>query len=385
MRMHKHSLSHYLFKRLIPVYCLMCTLFVAITIWSYWFALDDTSTFYLFEDAHHFVVSPFEMHTDFKSVTTEVNSLSEFERNEVSNAQVINQPWLVSSETMDYYFLIFNENPLIEPVYVVHRFSKDETLNLLPIVILVALFLMICTAIYVIVVLQKVAKQTAAFTRNITQLSDQEAVLFSELEFAQKQILKAINEKEQAITREHHFASFLSHEIRTPLTGIGHHIAKFDQLDDLTEDTLNQIEALKKLQLNALEVSETILSLWHKSEIEHADQKQLLKALAKLKAEHEDKITLNVDVNKVKCVLNANEIHLFLNQIWQNYLRYGFGGLSITLNESSLIFSNQINQTPNCSHGSGVGLFIVKAIATKAGWHVKITTTNTRFIVCCEL
>ncbi|RZF98724.1 HAMP domain-containing histidine kinase [Pseudoalteromonas sp. CO348] len=349
----------------------------------YWFGLDDTAEFYLYEDAHEFQIQQQEIDTRFRTVTQTLGSLNEREQNNFNHGVPWEQPTLISENGLDTYYLKLPPLHNAPALYVLHRFEQHQSLDIKPLLFTVTSMMLCVLAIVIFFVLRKVRQQTHYFRTNIEQLASHHTIIFSELALAQQAILDAVTEQKNAVKREYEFASFLSHEIRQPLTLIGHQLARFDQLDMLPPPSLSLIDALKHAQRDTTQLCDTILNLWQPQDCNVSSKTKINQTLLEWANTSDADIQVELLAPEHYLQLTKPELALLLKQIETNFNKYGIAPLKVTVHSQYLQFENAINEELFHQSSHGIGMFIIKAIAKKANW--QLTSSQTEFTFSLKL
>lgn len=359
-------LSYYLTSRLLPVFILYSVLALGLSLAIYWFALDDTSEFYMYQDGLDFIATKKPVDTEFKTIASRINELNIQDQQVFEQLAEVNSVWLISDDYSDRYYLKYQTAPDSPMVYIVHRFDSDDSFDIRPYLVGILVLSSLVLSGVVLRVLAVTRKQTDLFVDSIKQLDTVAPHLFEEFSLAQQVISKEITEKHQAVDREKLFASFLSHEIRHPLTLMGHQISRFDQLDNMSQKVLSLVAQIKQSQQHTVGLSEAILSLWQEdTPIQTCELVYTLKTWQQASSLD---ITLDCDCTEFYTKLSQPQFELLLSEIGANFSKYGQGQLLVSMTDSSLSFTNRIKAQANSLKSYGVGSFIIKAIAHKAGW-----------------
>ena len=197
---------------------------------SYHFALDDTAEFYLIEDAenalffmsqglgHDFVNSEFR-----QSYLTIEQLPADIKATVKANMPPVNQAILIASPLYDSYVLPYSSSGEIADIYIVHRFAKDDSINILPYQLLIGLLAFFTLALVVKFVVTRIGQQTQLMANKISRLTSasnapESPLVFADYQYAFNVIEQYYQAQHQALSREKDFASFLSHELRQPVT-----------------------------------------------------------------------------------------------------------------------------------------------------------------------
>jgi len=373
------SLTAYLNRNILIPFIVFGLLFAALSIVFYWFALDDTAEFYLFEDAEQFISTQQKISSGARKVSDVLLDFSLSNRTQLNNLSEVNTVYFFETEKHDSYFLIYQAHETAKKVYVVHQFDKGESFDIRPLLLYVCLSSLFLFAFWLSHVLSKVRNQLARFVKSINTRDIATELHFSELDTVKKVTLSALENEQQAIAREKAFSSFLSHEIRHPLTLLGHQLSQFDHMDDLTEQVLMKVAELKTTQQTSVKLANTILGLWVTGDKENQSSTDFISFLNHWQKKYSDSLLVEIKADTFFVSLNEDELNLLMAQIDSNFRTYGEGNLSITVCKNSVSFSNRINTKPNNENNFGVGTFIINALSAKAGISVAIKRVRHRY------
>ncbi|WP_372767670.1 hypothetical protein [Pseudoalteromonas sp.] len=372
-------LRHFLNRNILLPFTLFSILLAATATTLYWFALDHTSEFYLFDDAQHFAENGQKVQSHSRFVSDNLDDIPVSIRKQFSEVTKHNHVYLITTEYHDNYLLAYRDTINSPTIYAAHQFDKNATLDIRPILLLICLLGMLSFALWLSTILHELDSQMALFVKHINAGDCHSPLRFSELETAKQLTLEAISNEHQAVSREKSFSSFLSHEIRHPLTLLGHQLAQFDHIDSLTEQVLNHIDELKKTQQKTVKLANTILSLWVNDNETHIVEIDVVKELEKWRNTTNSSLSLSIDPSPFLILLSDREFELLISQIETNFQKYGEGVLSISISEQSIIFTNRINPKPNSEGNFGIGTFIIDALACKAGLTFQQRSSETHY------
>ncbi|WMN60666.1 hypothetical protein NI389_04975 [Pseudoalteromonas xiamenensis] len=377
----QQTLHRFLQINLLVPFALFGLLWLCIATQFYWSALDETAEYYVFEDAYQFVEIPTRIKTSFRIVSDEVEDFPpEIQKRFKNLAMPIDEVQYLSTQGHDVYYLKHHPSKGLDAVFVLHQFAKADSQDIRPLLLVIMLISLLCFALWLLSVIQRVRAPLAQFTQNIQQGQENALVKFEEFQSAQNITLAALASQKQQIEQQKAFASFLSHEVRHPITKLGHQLAQFDHMDELSIETLKQIDALKTTQKETVQLSNTILNLL---DVHAPDEKtscsDLVIELFNWGNSTPFPCQIDTQFEQFPVSLNTEDFALLLNQVNTNMQRYGSGSLRVRLNTNELVFENDIASGRVTSQGFGVGLFIVHAVARKMGWRVESTTVGECF------
>lgn len=356
-------------------------MFTALSITFYWFALDDTTEFYLFEDAQQFVNTQQKVSTETRKVSDVLLDFPVSSRDQLKSLSEVNTVYFFETDKHDSYFLSYQAHEAAKKIYVVHQFEKDESLDIRPLLIFICLLGIFIFALWLSRILLQVQDQMSQFVESINTRDLATVLRFSELQKVKTITLDALENEQQAIAREKSFSSFLSHEIRHPLTLLGHQLAQFDHMDDLTDQVLIKVTELKTTQQISVKLANTILGLWVSDGKESLSETDLISFLKEWQKNRYYSLTLELETDTFLLPLNEDELNLLMAQIDANFRTYGQEKLSITVTKQAITFANQVNSNPNNENNFGVGSFIINAISAKAGLDAQSTRHEYHYIL----
>ncbi|WP_462151866.1 histidine kinase [Pseudoalteromonas xiamenensis] len=377
----QQTLHRFLQVNLLVPFALFGLLWLYIATQFYWSALDETAEYYVVEDAYQFAEIPTRIKTSFRIVSDDLKDFPlEFQKRFKNHALPTDEVQYLSTQGHDFYYLKHHPSKGLEAVYVLHQFAKSDSQDIRPLLLVIMLLSLLCFALWLLGVIQRVRAPLAQFTQNIQQGQENALVKFEEFQSAQNITLAALAIQKQQIEQQKAFASFLSHEVRHPITKLGHQLAQFDHMDELSLETLKQIDALKTTQKETVQLSNTILNLLDvHAPTEERGSSDLVIELFNWGNSTPFPCEIDTQLEHFIVSLNTEDLALLLNQVNTNMQRYGSGCLRVRLNTHELVFENDIKPGRVSSQGFGVGLFIVHAVARKVGWRVESTKVGECF------
>ncbi len=309
-------------------------------------------------------------------------------------------------------FLYFDENNSAILVAEVTPFltvsnASDEILILFFTVSIIALFLSIWFAYQIAskttkpistlaneVMLQQYEKEPMTFSANKT--SDEIGYLAHTIEVA-------INDLKMLAKRESDFNRDVSHELRTPLTVLNNTLS----LAEKRSLSKAEVTELQKSAAQMNYIVTTLLALARSESIagETISLRSLLEdCILSLHTKlARKKLNINLDVSDVfKLKVNKQLMTLLISNLIENAIQYTSGvNILIRLHDQQLFIENEIVATISQekmdrlteknvkqidSIGFGQGLYLVKRIIERLGWHFKIASNNThfQFVICLK-
>jgi signal transduction histidine kinase len=369
---------------------------------SYHFALDDTAEFYLIEDAenalffmsqglgHDFVNSEFR-----QSYLTIEQLPADIKATVKANMPPVNQAILIASPLYDSYVLPYSSSGEIADIYIVHRFAKDDSINILPYQLLIGLLAFFTLALVVKFVVTRIGQQTQLMANKISRLTSasngpESPLVFADYQYAFNVIEQYYQAQHQALSREKDFASFLSHELRQPLARMANNLSLLDQIDQLPLRSLAVIDDMKLTNKALSQLTIMVLQLWQNS-TEHKTSVEFTALLTEhLGLFDETRLTIETQIvaSPVTIQANANMVALLLKQLLQNSKQYAATKVLIELSARQLKISNDVRTDSNATlsensqiHGYGIGLVMVDKACQQLDWPWQQSAENNLFSV----
>jgi len=369
---------------------------------SYHFALDDTAEFYLIEDAenalffmsqglgHDFVNSEFR-----QSYLTIEQLPADIKATVKANMPPVNQAILIASPLYDSYVLPYSSSGEIADIYIVHRFAKDDSINILPYQLLIGLLAFFTLALVVKFVVTRIGQQTQLMANKISRLTSasnapESPLAFADYQYAFNVIEQYYQAQHQALSREKDFASFLSHELRQPLARMTNNLSLLDQIDQLPLGSLAVIDDMKLTNKALSQLTIMVLQLWQNSN-EHKTSVEFTALLTEhLGLFDETRLTIETQIvaSPVTIQANVNMVALLLKQLLQNSKQYAATKVLIELSARQLKISNDVRTDSNATlsensqiHGYGIGLVMVDKACQQLDWQWQQSAENNLFSV----
>ncbi len=383
-------------------------LFVITLVWgtlatqSYHFALDDTTEFYLIEDAenslffmnrglgHDFVNSEFR-----QSYLTIEQLPADIKATVKANMLPVNQAIFIASPLYDSYVLPYSSSGEVADIYVVHRFAKDDSINILPYQLLIGLLAFFALALVIKFVVTRIGQQTQLMASKISRLTSasnasESPLVFADYQYAFNVIEQYYQAQHQALSREKDFASFLSHELRQPLARMTNNLSLLDQIDHLPFRSLAIIADMKLTNKALSQLTTMVLQLWQNS-TEHKTSVELTALLTEHLGLFDDaRLTIETQIvaSPVTIRANVNMVALLLKQLLQNSKQYAATKVLIELSARQLKISNDVRvgsietlSENSQIHGYGIGLVMVDKACQQLDWPWQQSAENNLFSV----
>ena len=369
---------------------------------SYHFALDDTAEFYLIEDAentlffmsqglgHDFVNSEFR-----QSYLTIEQLPADIKATVKANMPPVNQAILIASPLYDSYVLPYSSSGEIADIYIVHRFAKDDSINILPYQLLIGLLAFFTLALVVKFVVTRIGQQTQLMASKISRLTSasngpESPLVFADYQYAFNVIEQYYQAQHQALSREKDFASFLSHELRQPLARMTNNLSLLDQIDQLPLRSLAIIADMKLTNKALSQLTTMVLQLWQNS-TEHKTSVEFTALLTEhIRLFDETRLTIDTQIvaSPVTILVNVNMVALLLKQLLQNSKQYAATKVLIELSARQLKISNDVRagsietlSEDSQTHGYGIGLVMVDKACQQLDWQWQQSFENNLFSV----
>ena len=369
---------------------------------SYHFALDDTAEFYLIEDAentlffmsqglgHDFVNSEFR-----QSYLTIEQLPADIKATVKANMPPVNQAILIASPLYDSYVLPYSSSGEIADIYIVHRFAKDDSINILPYQLLIGLLAFFTLALVVKFVVTRIGQQTQLMANKISRLTSasnapESPLVFADYQYAFNVIEQYYQAQHQALSREKDFASFLSHELRQPLARMANNLSLLDQIDQLPLRSLAVIDDMKLTNKALSQLTIMVVQLWQNS-TEHKTSVEFTALLTEHLGLFDDtRLTIETQIvaSPVTIRANVNMVALLLKQLLQNSKQYAATKVLIELSARQLKISNDVRagsietlSEDSQTHGYGIGLVMVDKACQQLDWQWQQSVENNLFSV----
>ncbi|MFT5674884.1 MAG: signal transduction histidine kinase [Paraglaciecola sp.] len=214
----------------------------------------------------------------------------------------------------------------------------------------------------------------------------------NELGFLATSIESSLNNLNAALQRESDFTRDVSHELRTPLTVLKNTLVLIDQRELQNEDK-------ERLDQVATQMQTTVSILLALARQESLDTTSLLIRpifegciLALYQKLERRGFTVDLHIQD-DCLVEGNHslIILLVNNLIENAIQHASEtSLNISRQDNALVFENknhkplpynltdQLTKTPE-SEGLGQGLYLVKRIAYRLNWELKVETVEQSF------
>ncbi len=369
---------------------------------SYHFALDDTAEFYLIEDAenalffmsrglgHDFVNSEFR-----QSYLTIEQLPADIKATVKATMPPVNQAVFIASPLYDSYVLPYSPSGETADIYVVHRFAKDDSINIIPYQLLIGLLAFFALALVVKFVVTRIGRQTQLMASKISRLTSasngpESPLVFADYQYAFNVIEQYYQAQHQALSREKDFASFLSHELRQPLARMTNNLSLLDQIDQLPLRSLAIIADMKLTNKALSQLTTMVLQLWQNS-TEHKTSVEFTALLTEhIRLFDETRLTIDTQIvaSPVTILANVNMVALLLKQLLQNSKQYAATKVLIELSARQLKISNDVRagsietlSEDSQTHGYGIGLVMVDKACQQLDWQWQQSVENNLFSV----
>jgi signal transduction histidine kinase len=377
-------------------------------------ALDSTSAFYLFEDgqqafqAYQSGIAVSSLNTEFKQFYPDTSPLPDEVKSWLNNQDVINSKDVIKNEVSliltteeDIYLLPYQENNNAPVIYVVHRFEKQETQDISPVLFVVSfavLFLMFALMWLVVKRLQQQSKKLSGALQDVAQSDIPVNFDIQEFQRIYDDVRKAYEQRLKVLQREKHYSAFLSHEIRHSLAAINANIEKLDQIDGFPLDALAPMGEAKHQSNELQRLANAILALWQTQRLTSSSivVAQELKAISKQLDFGELQLNWQINVPDLELQCDPDLFHLLARQLLQNAIQYAESSLTINLTDGQLTLSNDVctgnalsgnhpvSNNPvsiNKEYGHQVGMYLIEKICDTMGWQFQVSNLKSEFKV----
>ncbi|WDE10145.1 hypothetical protein [Thalassomonas haliotis] len=405
------SLVHYIAWRLLGSVFVIVLLWFFISRAGYFFALDGTAEFYLFEDAENALfleqegIAPEILNSGFREFYRDYRQIPAAIRKQVEHhwsAGQVNSPVFIETPKQDIYFLAYQPQTSQAVFYLLHRFDKSETVNLAPLFLLLGLLAFGAVLVVILLVIYRLKSQLRLLSLHLQNPlaepeTGQEAeqgkslppLMISDFNQALLSVKHHYREKQRVIKREREFANFLSHEIRHPLSKLNTSLALLDQLDDLPYASVEIIEDVKQLSEDLNQISAAVLQLW----LEPGQQEETIELAGLIRQLAHSLLpgALKADFTfaRASLALKSHDalVKLLLCQLIKNAGQYADTFIHFHLQEHSLEIENDVRLMENCDprdYGYGLGLVMVKKVCQRLDWGLTIKQDKKHFSVVLE-
>ncbi|WDD97381.1 sensor histidine kinase [Thalassomonas actiniarum] len=400
----RRSLVHYIAWRLLGSVAVIVLLWFFISRAGYFFALDGTAEFYLFEDAENALfleqegIAPDILNSGFREFYRDYRQIPAFIREQVERhwrPGQVNSPVFIETREQDIYFLAYQQQASQPVFYLLHRFDKSETVNLAPLFLLVGLLAFAAVLVVILLVIYRLKSQLKLLSLHLKDpLAEQETALGQKLpplmirdfDQALQSVKHHYREKQQVIKREREFANFLSHEIRQPLSKLNTNLALLDQLDDLPYASVEIIEDVKQLSEDLNQISAAVLQLW----LDSGQQEETIELAGLIRqlshALLPEGLKQEFSFARESLVLTSHDalVKLLLCQLIKNAGQYADTFIHFHIQPQELAIENDVGLMENCDprdYGYGLGLVMAKKICQRLNWALTVKQEKAHFSV----
>ncbi|BBN83913.1 two-component sensor histidine kinase [Pseudoalteromonas sp. A25] len=380
------SIIRYLSTRIIFLMLLLMVCWITIAKYGYEFALDDSAEHYLYYDAQLVEQQQVKLpiSDDFKLITQQQSDLPiAIQQAWRAGLLPLNQVSLVSDTLDDIYVLPWqpaSSNAI--PIFILHFFDKQDTLPIMPWLLLLLVLLSIPILYIVFRSALKIRNEINLLIEFVNTNKQPEALSkFQELQAFFKALNIARQAEHFAQQKERLVSAYLSHEVRTPLTQIQHGISRLQQLDDLPLEAIEVLHNLELSQERLTSTSSAILALWQQDNLatQQLDLRGIVKRVVQKLQTPTQPIELNLCAFEVIKPLHTELFELLLTQAIENAQQHGESPLTIILNEQELQLKNPIGNSELCSSSVGLGSILIKQICQRLNWHQKDAKTDSEY------
>lgn len=372
--------------RIILLMLVLMVCWLGIAKYGYEFALDDSAEHYLYYDAQlaqkQLITLPFS--DDFKLVTRQQDSLPlSVQQAWRAGLLPLNQVTLLHQATLDTYILPWQPlNSNAVPIFVLHSFNSEDTLSIMPWLVLLITVLSIPVFYIVIKSALKIREQINTLKTFVSTNKQTEQVSkFEELHTFYQALNIARQAQQFAQQRERLVSAYLSHEVRTPLAQIQHGISRLQQLDNMPFEAIDVLQTLELSQLRLTSTSNAVLALWQQDEVakQQLDLRSIITRVVNTHASTSHPIKLTLDAFEVIKPIHLALFELLITQAIENALQHGASPLFVMVEPKQLIFQNAMPKDTKSSSGVGLGNLLIKQICQRLNWYHSYEIKNSKY------
>ncbi|NOU50406.1 HAMP domain-containing histidine kinase [Pseudoalteromonas sp. JBTF-M23] len=382
------SIIRYLSIRIILLMLLLMACWITVAKYGYEFALDDSAEHYLYYDAQLIAQQQIELpiSDDFKLLTQHQSDLPlPIQQAWRAGLLPVNQVSLVSDTFNDTYVLPWQPaSSNAVPIFILHFFDKQDTLPIMPWLLLLLVVLSIPILYIVIRSAFKIHMEINLLTKFVnTNKPPNKQSKFQELSAFFKALTIARQAEHFAQQRERLVSTYLSHEIRTPLTQIQHGTSRLQQLDDLPLEAIEVLQSLALSQHRLTSTCSAVLALWQQDNLatQQLDLRGSIKGVVQKLQTPTQPIKLNLCAFEVIKSIHSELFELLLTQAIENAQQHGEPPLTITLSDDALQLQNPIGDSKQCSSGVGLGSILIEQICQRLNWYQNVTLEGGEYLL----
>ncbi|MCO7224260.1 HAMP domain-containing sensor histidine kinase [Pleionea sp. CnH1-48] len=421
------SLRNFLLRQLLFAGGLLTLMFGMTLVIVYQWGLDDTTEYYLYQDAD-WVVTQLDRNNELPASTPKrqfyigYSQLPQALRQQLDEPIKNNHVQYLKTQTHFIYLLSYSlttteakdlqsKQELADTLFVIHQFPLEDEYNapglsLSQIVTIVGAFVLLfilLTALLVYRVIASALFRMEAWCQQLpmmapdnddTQKHDTPPDLhFAELQQLADRLHFSTMELFEKNQREKSFIRCLSHELRTPIAVIG---AALDLLQRRLESPNHQDKLTKIRHANQrmLSVSDTLLNLWQQQKHYPAEEiameswiKECVEELSYMASSTD--ILLKVD-SSLTYSLPEPPLRLIVLNLLKNAFQYTHqGDIVVNVDATRLSVSNDFDpqeatKTASTEYGYGLGLWIASALCEQQGWTLHCETSGESYVTTLE-
>jgi len=391
------SLVSFLSWRLFSSLFVVSFVWIFISQYSYNFALDDTTEFYLYEDAklavnlHNEQTLDDSFNNDFRQVYWQLNQLPlDIKSLLHDDKPPLNTPLLLQSDTQDIYLLAFKDNHEDNMIYIVHRFEKSDSIDVFPLFIMFGIAAFVALFVVMLWIISRIKSQTNILVNQLKITADAPAhsLYIEEFHQAISSVKTYYSAQQDSINREREFSNYLSHELRQPMARLSTNLSLVDQLDDLPLESIALLEDMRRVSEELTQLSESILLLWQDSREpdETVDLNEIINHLNPDFSDSNLSFRCKTPSQPVYLTTNHLLVKLVINQLIKNCHQYALSYVEIELTAHGLTITNDlINVEPQIvlpkQFGYGMGLIMVKNICRVLHWDIESRQNDNQYSV----
>lgn len=391
----------------------------------YSWGLDDSSEFYLYQDARMAVTllqqgQPLPSNTLNRKFFLGHHQLSQQYQGIIPISS--DTPVITHFES-EHWFDYILSYPIPKPdilgmpdtvqdtmLFVIHTFDTTEDANVPGLSILestiivstIALLLILLSATHIyrtiIYPINRLYQWAATLENNKSpsqmNIIPVHSLRFSELKIVGLRLQESINRIISLAEREKSFVRCLSHELRTPMAIVS---AALDILDNknIEKGIRSKIVRIRQANNSMVSISDTLLQIWREQQkqglsvsTEKINTRALVNTIINdnLHVQAEPNLSIDNSIPETHTVnLEKQSLSIVITNLIKNALQYAHQGkITIIVNTNSLTVSNVYSGATKHTNqesdfGFGLGLYIAETVATQQGWLLACKQENNEF------
>jgi len=393
------SLQKYLSQRLMLLALIISVGLIAIVYNMYEWGLDDSSEFYLLEDAkwaEQIISSEIELpdNNEFRHFYLSINSLPKKYISQLDEA-LDTHFFFLEDERNSYYGLQYRLDKGSQ-LFVIHVFpieANGEGVSLLQVGLMMSAGLIALMLLAALAIHQRIAQSMQSLFRvsNASQFDITSVNDFTEINTIVNALTKLIADLDNKNKQERLFIQTLSHELRTPMATIQVALELLFK-KELSEKVTNKLEIIFSSNKQMQSLSHDLLTLWSDTKVENNEiidiEHSIDLSIAELDQVFSCKNRFDIstlDKTTNSTYVKATNLHLglLLNNLIKNAIVYSDGKIKVRYDRHhiEIINNKSEHRVDPLVAGSGIGLIIATRSAELIGWKLEIEQTSTEFKV----